>query len=87
MAKVDVMAKQEDEEKLADVFLLAVTIQRLVSFELRSDVCQLFVYAFNFSFFAFAWKRKRKLANHIPVLGAVRRYNVIKITSFDRKSE
>ena len=34
MSKVDVMPQEEDEEQLADVFLLLVAVQSLVSFEL-----------------------------------------------------
>ena len=37
------MAKQEDEEELADVLFLLVAVQGLVAFKLGPDVCQLLV--------------------------------------------
>ena len=46
------MAKQEDEEQLADIFLLAVAIQSLVTFKLGAYVGQLFIDPFDLCFFA-----------------------------------
>ena len=39
LTEVNVVAEQEDEEKLANIFLLLVTIQRLVSLKLL-QLCQ-----------------------------------------------
>lgn len=55
VAKVDVMAEQEDEEQLAHVFLLLVAVQCLVPLELAADVGQLLVDALDFGLFTFAW--------------------------------
>ena len=57
MSKINVMAEQEDEEKLADILFLAVTIQSLVPFKLRADVGQLFIYPFDLSLLALTLKR------------------------------
>ena len=54
LAKVDVMAEQEDEEQLADVLLLLVAVQRLVALEFRTNVGQLFVDALDLGLLAFA---------------------------------
>ena len=45
MPEVDVMPKQEDEEKLADIFLFLVPVQRLIALELRPRIKQNFVRA------------------------------------------
>lgn len=54
MAEVDVVAKEEDEQQLADIFLLLVTIESFIAFEFTSDVRQLLVHALHFRLFAFA---------------------------------
>lgn len=54
MAKVNVMAQQEDEEQLAHILLLLVAIQRLVSLELGADIGKLLVDALNFCLLALA---------------------------------
>lgn len=51
VSKVNVVAKQENEQQLADIFLLAVTIQSFVSFELGTNVGKLFINPFNLCFF------------------------------------
>ena len=56
MAKVNVMAQQEDKEQLANVFLFLVAIKSLVAFEFGSNVGQFFVDALHFIFFALTWK-------------------------------
>ena len=38
MAKVDVVAEEEDEEQFADILLLLVSVQRLVTLELGSGI-------------------------------------------------
>lgn len=53
MAKVDVMAKQENEEQLAHILLLAVSIQSLVALELGADVGQLLIDPFDLRLLAF----------------------------------
>lgn len=50
MSKVNVVAKQENEQQLADIFLLAVAIQSFVPFELGSNVGQLFIDPFDLCF-------------------------------------
>lgn len=55
VSKVDVMAKQEDEEQLAYIFLLAVAVQGLVPLELGANVCQLFIDPLDLRFLAFTW--------------------------------
>lgn len=52
MSKVNVVSKQEDEEQLADIFLLAVAIESLVPFKLGANVGQLFVNPFDLGFLA-----------------------------------
>ena len=54
MAKVDVMSQQEDEEQLADIFLLLVAIKRLVALELATNVGQLLVDTLDLGLFALA---------------------------------
>lgn len=51
VAKVDIVAEKEDEEQLADVLLLTVTIQSFISFKLGADVRQLLVNTLDFSLF------------------------------------
>ena len=58
MTKINIMAQQENEEQLAHIFLLLISIQGLVTFKLPTYICQLFVYSFNLSFFAFAWEHR-----------------------------
>lgn len=53
VAKVDVMAKQENEEQLAHILLLAVSIQSLVALELGADVGQLLIDPFDLRLLAF----------------------------------
>ena len=43
VAEVDVVAEQEDEEELAHVLLLLVSVERLVALELAPDVGELLV--------------------------------------------
>lgn len=43
MTEVNVVTEQKDEEQFADILLLLVAIERLVSLELAADVGQLFV--------------------------------------------
>lgn len=52
VSKVNVVSKQEDEEQLADIFLLAVAIESLVPFKLGANVGQLFVNPFDLGFLA-----------------------------------
>lgn len=54
MTKVDVMAQQEDEQQLADVFLLLIAVEGLVAFEFTSNVRELLVHALHFRLFALA---------------------------------
>lgn len=54
MAKVYVMAEQEDEQQLAHVLLLLVAVQRLVPLEFTADVGQLFVDPLDFRLLALA---------------------------------
>lgn len=54
VAKVNVMAQQEDEEQLTHILLLAVSIQSLISFKLRANVGQLLVDALDLSLLTFA---------------------------------
>jgi hypothetical protein len=53
MAEVDVMTQEEDEQQLADVLLLLISIQRLISLEFTPDIGQLLVDPFNLRFLAF----------------------------------
>ena len=53
MTEINVMAEKEDEEELANVFLLLVAVQSLVAFEFRPNVGQLLVDPLNFRFFTF----------------------------------
>lgn len=54
MTEVDVVAEQEDEEQLANVLLLLVSIQRLIAFEFVPNVCQFFVYSLHLGLLALA---------------------------------
>lgn len=54
MAKVDVMAEQEDEQQLTHIFLLLIAVERLVAFEFTSNIRQLLVHTLHFRLFAFA---------------------------------
>lgn len=57
MAKVDVVTEKENEQQLANIFLLLVSIQGLVALEFVSDVGEFFVNSLNFGFFALAFKK------------------------------
>jgi hypothetical protein len=52
MAEVDVVTKEENEQKFANVFLFLITIQSLIPLEFGSDVGQFLVNALNFGLFA-----------------------------------
>lgn len=52
VAEIDVVAQQEYKQQFAHIFLLLVSIQSLVTFELVTNVRQLFIDAFDFRFFA-----------------------------------
>jgi hypothetical protein len=54
VTEVDVVAQQKDEQQLADIFLLLVAVERLVAFELTSNVRELLVHALDFRLFALA---------------------------------
>lgn len=55
VSEVNVMAKQEDKEQLADIFLLAVAIESFVPFEFGANVGQLFIDPLDLGFLAFTW--------------------------------
>lgn len=57
MAKVDVVTEKKNEQQLANIFLLLVSIQGLVALEFVSDVGQFFVNPLYFGFFTFACKK------------------------------
>lgn len=61
VSEVDVVAQQEDEEQLADVLLLAVAVQSLVTLELGADVGQLLVDPLDLSLLAFTWCHTNRL--------------------------
>lgn len=63
VAKVDVMAQQKDEQQFADILLLAVAIQRLVTFEFGADVGQLLVNTFDLCFLTLTWKKYEEREN------------------------
>ena len=52
--EINVMTQQEYEEQFANVFLLLISIEGLIAFELAPNVRQLFVYPLDFGFFALA---------------------------------
>ena len=54
MTEIDVMAQQEDEQQLAHILLLLVTIQGFVALEFVSNVGQFLVDPLYFGLFAFA---------------------------------
>lgn len=55
MSKVDVVTQQEDEQQLADIFLLLIAVESLVAFELTSNVRQLLIHTLHLRLFAFAY--------------------------------
>lgn len=50
------MPQQEDEKQLADIFLLLIPIQSLVSFKLATDVGKFFIDALDLSLLTLACK-------------------------------
>lgn len=63
MAEVDVVAEEEDEQQLANIFLLLIAVECLVAFELTSNIRQLLVHALHFRLFAFACRDYREFVN------------------------
>lgn len=54
MPKVNVMAKKKNEQQLADILLLLISIESFVTFEFAPNICQLLVYPLDFCLLAFA---------------------------------
>ncbi len=57
MTKVNVVSQKENEQQLADILLLLVSIQGLVALEFVSNVGQLLVNPLYFGFFTLAFKK------------------------------
>lgn len=61
MTEVNVVTEQKDEEQFADILLLLVAIERLVSLELAADIGQLFVDSLYLSLLALAYLTYHKV--------------------------
>lgn len=61
MAEVNVVAEQEDEQQLTHIFLLLITVERLIAFEFTPNVRQFLVHTLHFRLFTFACMRPDKL--------------------------
>jgi len=53
MTKVNIMSQQENEEELAHVLFLLVSIQCFISLEFTPNICQFFIDSLDFRFFTF----------------------------------
>lgn len=53
MSKVDIVTEKKNEQQLANVFLLLVAIECLVSFEFTANVCEFFIDSLDLCFLAF----------------------------------
>lgn len=54
MPEINVMAEEEYEQQLTNIFLLLVSIERFVAFEFASNVRQFFVNTLDLGLFALA---------------------------------